>query len=129
MQKHYQSLASLILWRNAERPINWPQMFEREAPLEVEIGFGKGEYLVRLAQSFPERNFVGIEVEWGSVRRALAAIAREKVNNVRLLFVDTRIAFDRLFCPRAIERVYALFPMPWPKERHIKHRVFSHDFP
>ncbi|NIO07730.1 MAG: tRNA (guanosine(46)-N7)-methyltransferase TrmB [Deltaproteobacteria bacterium] len=120
------SLKPLILWLKAERPINWQTRFGRETTLEVEIGFGYGEFLVRLAQTNPERNFVGLELKWASVRKALRNIAQARTPNVRLIQADARVAFDRLFLPKSVHRVYALFPDPWPKTRHAKHRLFSH---
>lgn len=128
MQAHYLSLTPFILWQRAERPIDWPQRFGRQAPLEVEIGFGNGEFLVRQAQQAPERNFVGLELEWASVQRGLRKLAQANVPNVRLLQADARVALERLFRPGALHRVTALFPCPWPKERHAKHRLFSPAF-
>lgn len=128
MKARYISLAPFILWRQAERPINWAQRFGREALLEVEIGFGSGDFLTRRAQAHPERNFVGLELEWPSVRRALRKIARAGVNNVRLIQADARVAVERLFGPGSLHRLYSLFPCPWPKERHAKRRLFAHDF-
>jgi len=128
MKKRYLSLKPLILWQEAEHPIDWVKRFQREAPLDVEIGFGNGEFLCKLARSRPDRNIVGIEVSWGCVRRALRFINREELSNVKLLLVDTRVAFELLVGPKTIQRVYSLFPMPWPKERHVRHRVFSHSF-
>src|SRR5262249_61446001 len=87
-----------------------------------------GEFLVRVAQEYPEHNFVGIEQEWASVQRALRRIAQAKILNVRVLLVDARIALERLFLPQTLQRVYALFPCPWPNERHIKHRLFAQTF-
>ncbi|HNU72985.1 MAG TPA: tRNA (guanosine(46)-N7)-methyltransferase TrmB [Thermodesulfobacteriota bacterium] len=128
MKKRYLSLKPLILWQEAEHPIDWVKRFQREALLDVEIGFGNGEFLCKLARSRPDRNIVGIEVSWGCVRRALRFINREELSNVKLLLVDTRVAFELLVGPKTIQRVYSLFPMPWPKERHVRHRVFSHSF-
>jgi tRNA (guanine-N7-)-methyltransferase len=128
MKARYLSLTPFIPWRLAERPIDWQQRFGSSAPLEVEIGFGNGEFLVRRAQKAPEHNFVGLELEWTSVQRGLRKISQAGVANIRLLQVDARIALQRLFRPQSLERVYALFPCPWPKERHIKHRLFSHAF-
>ena len=128
MQARYLSLAPLLLWQHVERPVNWAQRFGRQAPLVVEIGFGNGEFLVREAQAHPEHNFIGIEQEWASVQRGLRRIAQARVANVRLLLVDARIALERLFTPRTVQRVYALFPCPWPKERHSKHRLFAQTF-
>ncbi len=122
------SLKSLILWQKAKRPINWRERFRRETILEVEIGFGYGEFLVRQAQAHPERDFVGLELKWASVQKALRNIAKANAINVRLLRTDARIAFDRLFLPQSLHRVHSLFPDPWPKKRHTKHRLFSHAF-
>jgi tRNA (guanine-N7-)-methyltransferase len=121
-------LKPFILWLKAERPIDWRQRFGRDATLEVEIGFGYGEFLVQLAQNHPDRNFVGLELKWASILKALHNIAQANVSNVRLLQADARIAFDRLFTPQSLQRVYSLFPDPWPKKRHAKHRLFSHAF-
>jgi tRNA (guanine-N7-)-methyltransferase len=128
MQARYLSLTAFLCWQQRRRPILWEEEFGRAAPLEVEIGFGNGEFLVRRAQEHPQRHFVGIELEWASVQRGLRRIAQTQVSNVRLLQIDARIALQRLFVPHALHRVYALFPCPWPKERHAKHRLFSHAF-
>ena len=128
MKKHYLSLQPLVHWQELEHPINWARLFKNERPLEVEIGFGNGEFLVRQALNSPEKNFVGIELKWGSIRRALRKIGKVKVRNVRLVQADTRVVFSRLFRPKSLYRVYSLFPMPWPKEKHTKHRVFSRTF-
>ena len=128
MKARYLSFKPFVPWRNVERPIDWPGQFGSPAPLEVEIGFGNGEFLVRRAQEMPERRFVGIEREWASVQRALRRVAKSQVPNVRLLLVDAHLALQRLFEPLTLRRVYSLFPCPWPKERHAKHRLFSHAF-
>lgn len=128
MKKRYLSLKPLILWQEAEHPIDWQKRFQQKAPLDVEIGFGNGEFLGKLGRSSPDRSIVGIEVSWGCVRRGLRFVNREALSNVKLLLADTRVAFELLFGPESIERVYSLFPMPWPKERHARHRVFSHSF-
>ena len=124
----YLSLAPLLLWQHVERPVDWAQQFGRQAPLVVEIGFGNGEFLAREAQAHPEHNLVGIEQEWASVQRGLRRLAQANVPNVRLLLVDARIALERLFMPQTVQSVYALFPCPWPKERHSKHRLFAQAF-
>jgi tRNA (guanine-N7-)-methyltransferase len=128
MKARYLSLVPFILWQQAEHPIDWSSRFGRHAPLDVEIGFGNGEFLVQQAQQAPERNFVGLEVEWGSMQRGLRKIAQARVANVRLLLADARVALERLFVPHSLQRVVALFPCPWPKERHVKHRLFSRAF-
>jgi len=110
------------------------EQFGRSAPLEVEIGFGMGEVLMRMARQMPGHNFVGIEQHWQRIYKTLKAITREPcagegiIENIRILNVDARVCFERLFAPKSIEAVYCLFPCPWPKKSHIKHRIFSNSF-
>jgi tRNA (guanine-N7-)-methyltransferase len=124
----YISLKPFIAWKEKERPINWPFEFGRQAPLEAEIGFGNGEFLVRRAQAHPERNLVGVDLDWESTQRCLRKIAVAGLLNVRLIQADARAALERLFLPQSLGHVYSLFPSPWPKERHARHRLFSHTF-
>jgi tRNA (guanine-N7-)-methyltransferase len=128
MKARYLSLHAFVSWQRAERPIDWPHRFGRHAPLKLEIGFGNGEFLVRQAQQDQACNYVGIELEWTSVQRGLRKIAQTNVANVRLIQADARLALERLFRPQSLAHVYALFPCPWPKQRHIKHRLFSQSF-
>ena len=128
MKAQHLSFQPFLPWRHLQLPVDWPKLFGACAPLEVEIGFGNGEYLVRRARERPERHFVGIELEWASMQRALRNAAKIHVPNVRLLLIDAHLAMQRLFFPLALQRVYSLFPCPWPKERHAKHRLFSHSF-
>ena len=94
----------------------------------MEIGFGSGDYLVRRALEEPNKNFIGIEMAWLSIRNALRKIALSRVRNVRLIQGDARVLFKRLFVPGSITYIYSLFPCPWPKKRHAKHRLFDAPF-
>lgn len=128
MKARYLSLAPFIAWQQLSRPIDWAAVFGRDARLEIEIGFGNGEFLVQRAQAYSQTNFVGLELAWDSVQRALRRISQTGISNVRLLQIDARIALERLVSPQTAAHIYALFPCPWPKERHVKHRLFGHAF-
>jgi len=128
IKPYYISLESLVNWFEVPRPIDWAEQFGRTAPLEVEIGYGNGEFITRRAKAHPDCDFVGLEVTWASTKRALRRIAKERLNNVRLLIADAQIAFQRLFRPQSIPRVTSLFPPPWPKDRHVHRRLFSKEF-
>lgn len=125
MRAYYRSLKPLVLWREQVRPLNWDQLFGRIAPVEVEIGIGNGDYLVMRAQQHPERDFVGIEVAWEGVQRALRRIAGAGISNVRVLLGDARPILWRAIAPQSLARVYTLFPCPWPKKHHHKHRLLD----
>lgn len=124
----YLSLAPFVPWRALSRPLEWSELFGRKAPLHAEIGFGNGEALVRRAAEHSDVDFVGLEPDWPPVSRALRRIAQRKLTNVRIVQIDARIAFERLFAPGSLEHVWCLFPCPWPKKRHRKFRLFSGSF-
>ncbi|MBW2120002.1 MAG: hypothetical protein JRH09_19065, partial [Deltaproteobacteria bacterium] len=84
--------------------------------------------MVRRAREHPERDLVGIEVSWVLVRRALRKIAIAGMPNARVIRADARVSFERLFSEKSLGRAWALFPCPWPKKKHVKHRLFTDDF-
>lgn len=110
------------------RPISWQDIFGRQAPLVVEIGFGDGEYLIASAKKNPGKDFIGIEISGGLIRKTLKRIAAQKLSNVRLLKIHATIALEYLFEKNSLAEIYALFPFPWPKKRHYRHRLFNTKF-
>jgi len=110
------------------RPVNWPMVFGREAPLELEIGFGRGDFLARRARERPEINLVGLEVSSLSVLKASKRLARENLSNARIAKAEAASALFYFFPEKSLERSWVLFPEPWPKARHEKRRLLSADF-
>ncbi len=103
-------------------------IFNREAPLHLEIGFGQGDYLLRQAMANPELNYIGIENSFASVKKTLRRLGKERIKNVRLVYCDAHLALRRLFHQGSISKIISLFPCPWPKKRHEKRRLFSKEF-
>jgi tRNA (guanine-N7-)-methyltransferase len=137
LNNKYCSLKWLVNHYEQPFPVQWKKLFGTDAPLDVEIGFGLGEFLIRTAANEPKRHFVGLEYNWERIHRTIRALTLRTQNpsegahafdNIRLLKADARIALERMFLPQSIENVYALFPCPWPKNSHIKHRLFTNDF-
>ncbi len=124
----YSSLKPFVNHFALSRPVDWGAIFRRETPLEVEIGFGTGEYLTRMAAERPGHNFIGIEENVERIYKTLKKIECAKLENVRLLHVDARLVLERFFPSRSITRVHCLFPCPWPKKNQVKHRLFSKNF-
>lgn len=128
-KKYYRSTAPLIQPESlARRPLDWPEIFGNSAPLELEIGFGNGEYLHRQSLENPNRNYVGVEIAWASAKRALRRLATPPRSNVRILLIKAETALERFFAEESLCAISALFPVPWPYERHEKRRLFSHKF-
>jgi len=87
----------------------------------LEIGFGGGEHLVAQAKRHPDTGFIGIEPFVNGLAKALTGIEENALENVRLHLGDARDVIPRL--PYAsLDRIYLLFPDPWPKTRHAKRR-------
>lgn len=128
MKGTYRSLKPLVHWRSTDRPPDWSSLFGRTAPLEIEIGFGNGEFLIRQAQENGDHDYVGVELHWESAKRLLRRIHHTGVANVRVLLGDARVILEMLFLPQRANRIYSLFPCPWPKDRHEGNRLFGGDF-
>jgi tRNA (guanine-N7-)-methyltransferase len=93
-------------------------------PIWLEIGFGGGEHLAAQAARHPETGFIGVEVFDNGIAKLVAAIARQRLDNVRIFADDARLLIERL-PPRSLARVFILFPDPWPKRRHWKRRIVA----
>ncbi len=128
MRPFYISLKPFLNHGDLSRPTDWPAIFGNSHPLEVEIGFGNGEYLERLSRECPEVNFVAFEQYCERIHRTLRKLSRVAQDNVRLLRLDARAGFERYFSPQTISRVHCLYPPPWPKKSDAKHRLFTEDF-
>ena len=102
--------------------------FGRAAPVAVEIGFGSGDALARMATEHPEMNYLGIEVHRPGVGRLLARLAAEGLTNVRVVCADAKEILARRVPDESLTAVYVLFPDPWPKKRHHKRRLVQPDF-
>ena len=124
----YVSLKPFLDYRRLACPTPWEQVFGNDKPLEVEIGFGNGEYLARLSKSCPQTNFVGLEEYGQRIHKTLRKLSRIKTENVRVLRMDVRPAFGYLFHPKLIQYIHCLYPPPWPKKSDAKHRLFTTDF-
>ena len=102
------------------------KIFERNAPLHVDLGCGDGSFLCSLAQRMPSKNFLGIERLLNRVRASARKAAT--LENVRLLRVESSYAVRYLLPAESVERFYLLFPDPWPKRRHHRRRIVTPDF-
>lgn len=112
----------------ADRPINLADIFSNSLHVEVEVGSGKGAFLLRQASTRPEINLLGIE--WLAGYAALAAdrAYRAGLKNVRLLCADAEQVFARCLADGSVQRVHIYFPDPWPKRKHLRRRLIKPEF-
>lgn len=109
----------------------WPtpmaQLFGREAPLIVEIGFGNGEYLLYLAAQNPSANVLGIEIANQCLEKAETLIDKTGIANVRLIHSRAETALHHLLQPASIQEIHINYPDPWFKKRHSGRRLIQRD--
>lgn len=96
-----------------------------ERRLEIDLGSGKGRFLLARAAKCPETNFLGIDRMLRRIRKVDNRARRLDLDNVRLMRVEGYYAVAYLIPPAAVDVYYVFFPDPWPKARHEGHRLFN----
>ena len=120
-------LPALVLDLSAPAPEDLKKLFPVPVgEVRLEIGFGGGEHLLHQAAAFPATGFIGVEPFQNGMAKAVAAIAREGIRNVRLFDQDAVRLLDWL-PPESLTRIDLLYPDPWPKTRHWKRRFIQRD--
>ncbi len=104
------------------------ELFGREAPRVVEIGFGMGDATAQIAAAEPQFDFVGIEVYPAGVGALLMRIESQGLANVRIVQHDAVEVLRDMIAPASLARVQVFFPDPWPKKRHHKRRLIQSPF-
>lgn len=94
----------------------------------LEIGPGRGDLLMKLAEDHPDQHCVAIEIGKKRHFRLIKRIEKRNLSNIQLICGDARIALPRYFGSPTFRKVYLLFPDPWPKRRHEFHRLFREEF-
>lgn len=110
------------------QPFDWQAIFGNDHPVEIEVGFGKGLFLLNAASSCPDVNFVGIEVLRKYQLFTANRVAKRMLRNVRLACADARAVLHNHVVSGSVQAVHVYFPDPWWKKRHHKRRVFTADF-
>ena len=105
-----------------EQKGRWDEVFGRQAPLYVELGTGKGDFISQLAQRHPEVNFIGIEAQQDVLYSAAKKVRELGLSNVRLLVFDIN-SIENIFAEHEVSQFYINFCDPWPKARHAKRRL------
>ena len=113
------------------RPDNWlgpielAGQFTKQQPIEIDLGCGKGRFLLARAKNHPEINFLGIDRMLKRIRKIDNRIRRRGDQNVRLLRMEGYYATAYLIPPASVRTYYIFHPDPWPKKKHAEHRLFN----
>ncbi len=113
---------------NTQGMIDWPEFFGNDHPVEIDVGSGRGLFLVTSGEANPCINYLGIELDYREARRAARRLKKRRLHNVRVIGGDVRTAFIMHVPPASVDAVHVYFPDPWWKRRHRRRRVFTDEF-
>ena len=105
----------------------WHEFFGNDNPIRIEVGMGKGKFIMELAQMNPDINYVGIERYSSVLLRGLQKRAELELSNIYFMRIDA-LELTEVFADNEVERIYLNFSDPWPKDRHAKRRLTSQQF-
>lgn len=105
----------------------WSQEFENDHPIHIEVGMGKGKFILEMAKRNPQINYIGIEKYSSVLVRAIEKTEDFEGDNLRLIRMDAE-DIENVFDHGEVDRIYLNFSDPWPKARHAKRRLTSKEF-
>jgi len=112
----------------ASDTVDWTQVFRRDAPLVLEIGFGMGETTVAVADAHRDMDFIAVDVHLPGVGSLLNRIAALDLSNVRIIRHDAVEVVHTMIAPASLAAIHVFFPDPWPKKKHHKRRLLKPAF-
>ena len=115
-----------IIINPSEYKGSWGKLFHNSNPIYIEIGMGKGDFILENAIRYPNINFIGIEKFDSIMALAIKKIETNELNNLKLIRMDA-LSIEDVF-EREIDKIFLNFSDPWPKERHAKRRLTSDRF-
>jgi tRNA (guanine-N7-)-methyltransferase len=110
------------------KPLNWAEVFGNAHPVEMEIGMGKGTFLVEQAKARPDVNFFGVEYARWFWRYASDRLRRNGCNNARTVRAEANFFLNEFVPDASLAVLHIYFPDPWPKKRHHKRRLIQAPF-
>ena len=105
----------------------WHELFENNNPIYIEIGMGKGDFIIEHAKRNPEINYIGIEKYESVILQAVEKSKELESENLKLVCFDAE-KIEEIFDKQEIDKIYLNFSDPWPKYRHTKRRLTSPNF-
>jgi tRNA (guanine-N7-)-methyltransferase len=118
----------LVRLEDLPQPLDCARLFGRTAPVELEVGSGKGLFLSAAAMADPHSDFLGVEILGKYARYAAARLAKRALANAKVIHGDAQHLFRSWSRDESLEAVHVYFPDPWWKARHKKRRVMNEQF-
>ena len=104
----------------------YKELFGNDNPIHLEVGMGKGDFIINMALKYPDINFIGLEKYESIVCRAIQKLENKEIKNLKLIVIDA-LELGNIF-DKEIECLYLNFSDPWPKKRHARRRLTSEVF-
>ena len=122
----------IVMKNEKEWKGRWSEAFGNANPVHIEIGMGKGQFIITLAKQNPNINYIGIERYSSVLLRAVEKLDEDmaesgKIENLRFICMDAT-EIEETFAPEEVARIYLNFSDPWPKKRHARRRLTSREF-
>ena len=111
-----------VIHEPQEHKGKWSEVFENDRPIHIEIGMGKGKFIMGMAQAHPDINYIGIEKYSTVLLRAIQKMEENELPNVVFIRMDAEDICE-VFDKEEIDKIYLNFSDPWPKSRHEKRRL------
>ena len=102
----------------------WSSLFENNKPIHLELGMGRGEFIINMAKAYPNINFIGLELYDSQMVKAVDRLRGQNLPNLKLINADAK-DIDKFF-GKEIDTIYLTFSEPWPKKQDEKKR-FTHE--
>ena len=114
--------------REGEEAFDWNQLFGNSHPVEIEIGCGRGMFIIKRALDNPAINFLGIEKSARFFPMLKERVVKSGAHNIRLLRTEAAYLMKKFVPAHSVQAVHVYFPDPWPKKRHRKRRLVNGSF-
>lgn len=119
--------SSLVVHEPQERKGRWREIFGNDHPIRIEIGMGKGRFIMELARENPDINYLGIEKYSSVLIRGIQKLEADPLPNLYFIRMEAE-EITSVFAAGEVDRIYLNFSDPWPKDRHAKRRLPSREF-
>lgn len=121
------SESRFVIHEPKENRDRWKELFGNSNPIHIEIGMGKGRFIIDMAKLHPEINYIGIEKYSSVLVRGIQKMDERELSNLYFIRMDAE-EITEVFGHGEVEKIYLNFSDPWPKERHAKRRLPSREF-
>ena len=124
--KEYCESSELVIINPQDFKGKWKEEFRNDNPIHIEIGMGRGDFVIGMAKLHPEINYIGIEIYDSVIYKAVKKLEEENLTNIRLVRLDATNIEDVF--DKEVSIIYLNFSDPWPKKKHTKRRLTSKEF-